>query len=382
MSNLNQKILLKTPLRLPPTKEQRRIVDALDSYLTRLDDATASLERAQRNLKRYRASVLQAAVEGRLVPTEAELAREQGREFEPASVLLERILAERRRRWEEAELAKMEAKGRAPKNDKWKAKYKEPVAPDTSDLPELPEGWCWSTVDQLSCEVKYGSSAKCSAELVDGVPVLRMGNIIDGRLDYENLKFLPTEHDEFPDLLLQEGDLVFNRTNSAELVGKSAVFRDRERPVSFASYLIRVRFLGGVAPEFLAAFINSQHGRLWIASVVTQQVGQANVNGTKLKACRVPLPPAAEQERVVIELDRLSSVTDSLISDVQRESARCDRLRQSILKWAFEGKLVDQDPNDEPASELLARIQAEREATAKPKRTRRRSKKTTKNGAA
>ena len=109
------------------------------------DDAVATLERVRRNLTRYRASVLKAAVEGRLVPTEAKLARAEGRSYEPASVLLERILAERRRRWEEAELAKMKAKGKVPKDDKWKAKYVEPIAPDTSELPDLPEGWCWAT---------------------------------------------------------------------------------------------------------------------------------------------------------------------------------------------------------------------------------------------
>ena len=139
-------------LPVAPVPEQHRIVEAIESYLTRLDDAIATLERVQRNLKRYRASVLKAAVEGRLVPTEAELARTEGREYEPASVLLERILAERRRRWEEAELAKLKAKGKAPKNDKWKAKYVEPAGPVTSELPELPEGWCWATVDQLIAE--------------------------------------------------------------------------------------------------------------------------------------------------------------------------------------------------------------------------------------
>ena len=142
------------------TPEQHRIVEAIESYFTRLDDAVATLERVQRNLKRYRASVLKAAVEGRLVPTEAELARAEGRDYEPASVLLERILAERRRRWEEAELAKMKAKGKTPKDDKWKAKYKEPVAPDTSNLPDLPEGWCWATVEQLASTVATGDFVK------------------------------------------------------------------------------------------------------------------------------------------------------------------------------------------------------------------------------
>ena len=105
------------------------------------------------NLKRYRASVLKAAVEGNLVPTEAELAKKEEPEYEPASVLLERILKERRHRWEQAELGKMKAKGEVPKNEKWKDKYEEPAAPDTSELPELPEGWCWSTVNQLASDL-------------------------------------------------------------------------------------------------------------------------------------------------------------------------------------------------------------------------------------
>ena len=148
--NLSAANVKKYDVPVAPLAEQHRIVDAIESYVTRLDDAVATLERVQRNLTRYRASVLKAAVEGRLVPTEAELARAEGRDYEPASVLLERILAERHRRWEEVEPAKMTAKGKTPKDDTWKAKYKEPVAPDTADLPDLQEGWCWTTVDMLA----------------------------------------------------------------------------------------------------------------------------------------------------------------------------------------------------------------------------------------
>ena len=111
-----------------------------------------------------------------------------------------------------------------------------------SELPELPEGWCWATVDQVSTTVKYGSSAKTSLDL-EGVPVLRMGNIQEGTLNLERLKHLPLDHSEFPKLLLANGDLLFNRTNSAELVGKTAVYRGRPDPCSFASYLISVRMI-------------------------------------------------------------------------------------------------------------------------------------------
>ena len=327
-----------------PLPEQHRIVEAIESYFTRLDAAVATLERVQRNLKRYRAAVLKAAVEGRLVPTEAELARAEGRDYEPASVLLERILAERRHRWQEAGSL---------------GKYQEPVSPDTSDLPELPGGWCWATVDQLSHEVRYGSSVKAHEEQERGVPVVRMGNIVDGFLDLTDLKYLLASHDEFPDLLLLPGDLLFNRTNSAELVGKTAVFHGQREPCSFASYLIRVRMLQGAHPDFVCHYINSLAGRAWIASVVSQQVGQANVNGTKLRACPVPLPPSNEQHRIVGEVDRLLSVAFAMAGAAAADHQRCQRLRQSILKWAFEGRLADQDPSDEPATALLERIQSQ-----------------------
>jgi len=343
------------PVCLAPLDEQRRITAAVDSHVTRLDETTTLLERVQRNLKRYRASVLKAAVEGRLVPTEADLARAEQRTYEPASVLLQRILVERRHRWE---------------RERRRGKYVEPEPPETSNLPELPEGWCWATVDQLSTETRYGSSAKCLDNIDDGVPVLRMGNIVDGQVRTDSLKYLPSDHDEFPDLLLQPGDLLFNRTNSAELVGKSAVYRGSDHAVSFASYLIRVRLAHDGLSDYVAAYINSPNGRRWIADVAVQQVGQANVNGTKLRACAIPLPPLAEQRRIVEEMDRLFSNLKAGLEVVDRNAKRCARLRQSILKWAFEGKLVDQDPNDEPASALLARIRAA-QSPPSPKKVRR-----------
>jgi type I restriction enzyme, S subunit len=161
---------------VPPLAEQSRIVATIETQLTRLDAAVAALERVRANLKRYRASVLKAAVEGRLVPTEAELARKEERDYEPASVLLDSILAERRRRWEESELARMKAAGKPPKEDGWKSKYKEPAAPDTSTLPQLPEGWCWATLDALASivgGVTKGQKRKPTDQL-RRVPYLRV----------------------------------------------------------------------------------------------------------------------------------------------------------------------------------------------------------------
>ena len=370
MRHINRMPFLTFPIPLAPLNEQGRIVDEVDKQFTRLDASVAELKRAQANLNRYRAAVLEAACKGRLVPTEAQLARAEAREYEPADVLLDRILKERRAKWEADQLEKMRAAGKEPKDDKWRARYSEPLAPDTNRVPELSKGWVWATVDQVSLRVQYGTSARTNED-GEGVPVLRMGNIVDGRLETGELKFLPPEHHEFPDLLLSHGDLLFNRTNSAELVGKSAVYKGQPAPCSFASYLIRVRPAGGFAPDFLAYYLNSSHGRAWIRSVVSQQVGQANVNGSKLRALRIPLPPGAEQHRIVAEVERRLSVIEELETSLDHCVKRADRLRQSILKRAFEGKLVPQDPNDEPASVLLERIRAERAEQAHARNSRR-----------
>ena len=354
--------VLSQEVPLAPIAEQHRIVAEIEKQFTRLYASVAALKRVQANLKRYRASVLKAACEGKLVSTEAELARAEGRDYEPADRLLERILTERRARWEAQE--------------KRRGRYKEPVGPDATGLPELPEGWVWVTVGQLSSRIEYGTSTKASS-VPSGIPILRMGNIQDGELNFSDLKYLEGDHPETQKTILGHGDLLFNRTNSAELVGKSAVYKDWHPEACFASYLIRVSFLPDIAPDYVCTFINSRHGRAYIAQVRNQQVGQANVNGTKLAAMPIPLPPLAEQCRIVAEVERCLSVIQQTEASVEANLTRAERLRQSILKQAFSGKLVPQDPNDEPASVLLERIRTGREAAqtaSKPKsRTKRRT---------
>ena len=157
MKHINRGPFMAFPARIAPLSEQRRIVAEIEKQSTRLEAAVAALKRTQANLKRYRASVLKAACEGRLVSTEAELARAENRLYEPADQLLACILEERRAKWEADQLAKMQAAarpgragGKPPKDDKWKARYKEPAAPDTSSLPQLPEGWAWASLDQVA----------------------------------------------------------------------------------------------------------------------------------------------------------------------------------------------------------------------------------------
>jgi type I restriction enzyme S subunit len=305
---------------LAPLDQQKRIVAKIEKQFSRLDEAVTALKRIQANLKRYKASVLKAAVEGKLT----EEWRRKNPEVEPANELLKRILVERKKKWE------VEHPGK---------KYKEPAPPDISNLPELPKRWVWASVEQLSVKVQYGSSAKTN-ENIAGIPVLRMGNIFEGRLRLDDLKYLPQDHSEFPELLLREGDLLFNRTNSPELVGKSAVYLGKPKPCSFASYLIRVQFNNRVSSSLVSFYINSVYGRSWIKAVVSQQVGQANVNGTKLQALLLPLPSHAEQQKIIEEVESCISVAEEIEAAIETNLKRAERLRQSILKKAFSGRLV------------------------------------------
>jgi type I restriction enzyme S subunit len=354
---------------LAPTSEQQRIADKIDELFSDLDAGVRALERVKRNLERYRASVLKAAVEGRLT---AEW-RKAHPDVEPASELLKRILIERRRRREETQLAKFRATGRTPPKG-WQAKYNEPRPPDTAEQPMLPEGWCWARVEQVATDLRYGTSQK-TQDGPSGVAVLRMGNILQtGNLDLRDLKYLPANHGEFPGLLLKPGDLLFNRTNSAELVGKTGHYRGAPTPCSFASYLIRIRLAPSVRPEYLTAYINGLHGRRWIKEVVGQTAGQANVNGTKLSSLVFALPPETEQDAIVESVERLLSICRQGEAMVISSALRASKTRQAILGNAFRGKLVPQDPNDEPVGLLLARIREQRQSENKAKATGRRER--------
>ncbi|OEF42915.1 restriction endonuclease subunit S [Vibrio cyclitrophicus 1F289] len=350
----------------PPEKEQERIVEKLDEMFSELDSGVKELKLAQIKLTQYRQSLLKSAVEGSLTQQWRET--NSGNLQETGAQLLERILIERRERWEQQKLEEFKAKDKKPPKN-WQAKYPEPTSPEVEGLPELPDGWVWATIDQLAISKRYGSSSKTNDDS-SGVPVLRMGNIQDGKLDYGNLKYLPSDHKEFPELLLNDGDLLFNRTNSAELVGKTAIYRDIGKPVSYASYLISVTFSKHVLPEIAAHYINSVLGKKWVAEVMNQTAGQANVNGTKLGHLAIPLPPSAEQK---VLLDEISNEFDSIDRQVEATELglkQSEAQRKNILKSAFSGQLVPQDPNDEPASVLLDKIKTEREALAKMPKTR------------
>lgn len=365
--NLRSLRALDTPL--APLPEQHRIVAALDSYFSRLDAAEKALERVQANLKRYRASVLKAAVEGRLVPTEAELARREGKEYEPAEKLLERILVERRKRWEEAELEKMRAKGKEPKDDKWKAKYREPEGPDLSELPDLPEDWCWATLEQLALP-DVGFAFKSREFSSEGMRLLRGDNIEPGQLRWKNAKYWPeSKLGGFEHLLVKEGDLILAMDRPLISNGlKLAVARRSDVPCLLVQRVARLRGLEGLSPFLRLSMLTKRFVQHLSRNQTGTQLPHVSMSG--IASFAVPLPPAQVVQRIVQVSEELLSEADAATLSVTQGLRRIARLRQSILKWAFEGKLVGQDPEDESASVLLERIRAER-AAGKPARRKR-----------
>jgi type I restriction enzyme S subunit len=196
--------------------------------------------------------------------------------------------------------------------------------------------WKWKTLGELCDDVEYGSSAKSKAE--GGVPVLRMGNIQDGRIDWENLVYTD-DKTEIKKYLLKHNDVLFNRTNSPELVGKTAIYKS-EMPAIFAGYLIRIHrkedLLHG---DYLAYFLNSQIAFDYGKTVVISSVNQANINGTKLKSYPIPAPSLAEQKAIVAKLDKLSEQTQRLAALYEQKLAALEALKKSLLHQAFSGEL-------------------------------------------
>ena len=333
---------------LPPTAEQHRIVQALDSYLTRLDAAQAALERVQASLKRYRASVLKAAVEGKLVTTEAELARKEGHDYEPASVLLERILADRRARWESQE--------------KRRGTYKKPASANTSDSPELPESWVWASLSLVG-EVRLGRQR--SPKRAQGPhmrPYLRAANVTWHGLDLSDVKEMDFSPNEYETFRLHRGDvLLAEASGSADEVGKPAIWDAQIEDCCFQNTLIRVRVFREVVPYLYYHLLSdARSGALGRAA---RGVGIHHIGAQRTESWVIALPPIAEQRRIVAEVERRLSVIQQAEATVEANLVRAERLRQSILKQAFSGRLVPRDPSDEPATVLLERIQLEREAS-------------------
>ena len=335
----------KFEIPIPPSAEQRRIVARIDELSAEIDEGEAALNRARQGLDTWRRALLKAAVTGELTRDW----RESNRPIETGADLLTRIRAQR-----DLDQSALRLSG-----------ARSSVARESSSQFEVPESWTWATIGDVASAVDYGTSEKCGTDPI-GVPVLRMGNIQEGEVNITHLKYLDGRHARNL-ALLEEGDILFNRTNSAELVGKTAIYRGQPRPCSFASYLVRLRVIL-CDPEYIVYWLNSAFGKKWVSENKSQQVGQANLSGGKLKRMLFPLPPLVEQKEIVRRLRQQLDAGDIGYSTVGQIDHDRAALRQAILKAAFEGSLVAQDPADEPASTLLARLRCANAGSATPPR--------------
>ncbi len=335
---------------LPPSAEQKRIVTKVDELMALCDELEAHKQQISlnciqlnnasihklltardsekfskhwqricdnfdllyskpENVNKLRQTILQLAVQGKLVP--------QDPKDEPASVLLEKIKAEKERLVKENKIKK--------------SKQFPPI--DPSDVPyNLPNGWEWVKLEQIRKTIEYGTSSKASPNDI-GIPILRMNNIQNGKLFYDNLKYVKKDIKDLPRLLLKKNDILFNRTNSYELVGKTALYTYDDDLFTFASYLIRVSiFTDWIDPEYTANAINSYYFRhTQIEPEVTQQCGQANFNGTKLANTLLPLPSSKEQKRIVAKVDELMALCDELETSLSQSQTGCDMLMEAAV---------------------------------------------------
>ena len=347
---------------LPALPEQHRIVEKIEELFSDLDAGVSALHRAKANLKRYRASVLKSAVEGRLT----EEWRKEHPQPEDGAMLLDRILRERREKWEKDQLQKFKEKGKEPPKG-WESKYEEPSAPDTSELPDLPEGWVWATVDRVG-KVQLGRQRAPQHHTGTHMrPYLRVANVFEDRIDLSDVMEMNFTSDEFPVYELHPGDILLNEGQSMELVGRPAMYRGELPGACFTNSLVRFQAHDCLDRNYaLFVFLAClKTGRFQKIATITVNI--AHLGAGRFAELAFPLPPLAEQEQIVALVEERLSQIDSAEKTIDAELIRAKRLRQSILKRAFEGTLVPQDPKDEPASVLLERIKASRE-TEQPKK--------------
>ena len=308
---LPMKEIAKIEIPLPNLYDQIEFVKMYKLLGEKSNDLSLEFDYQLNLVKKLRQQLLQDAVQGKLV--------EQNPDDEPASVLLQKIKAEKE------QLIK----------DKKLKKEKELSQIKPEEIPfDIPENWIWCRLGEVSREITYGTSEKASD--IGDVPVLRMGNItFDGRIIYSNLKYVSGTNNDLPKLYLQDGDMLFNRTNSYELVGKTGVFKNFEQ-FTLASYLIRVRFMNEISSNYISNYMNSSVCRkTQLEPQIIQQNGQANFNGTKLSNILIPLPPFAEQIGIANKLEQLMQTCDTLETSIKQSQQQNEQLLQQVLREAL-----------------------------------------------
>ena len=350
--NISRTELCKLPIPVPPLNEQRRIVAKIEALFARSRRAKEALDAIPPLLDRLRQSILAAAFRGDLTADW----RAQHPDVEPADKLLERIRAERRQRWEEAELAKMAAKGKVPKNDKWKGKYTEPAFPTRPDTPRAANfcdaeqtGWSEILLDG-ACDPERGipyGIVQTGPPTDGGIATVRCGDIKNFDIDVDGLKLVDHEIErKYIRTRLQGGEVLVAIRGT---VGGTAVATGDMRGMNISREVAMVPVLTGLAPRFVMYLLASPAGGKILAGH-TKGVAQRGVNLSDLRNFPVPLPTLVEQDAIVARVESSLRKLDALRAAVSRAASELETLRASVLREAFEGRLVSQDANDKPVS--------------------------------
>jgi type I restriction enzyme S subunit len=335
------------PFPLAPIAEQRRIVAKIEELFSELDASAESLTRARAQLKTYRQALLKAAFEGKLTADWREANRES---LQTAQVLKTRVLSE-----------------------KSASSNSQPATPvGTLSLAETTPGWAWCSLDMVVSENLIGLVRSSAQQNVigEGVSYIKMDRVdMEGRVATSAEVFVSAGPAEIKRYSLRRGDILFNTRNSLELVGKVGLVKSE--PVMstiFNNNLMRIRTIPSVRPEFLAYQMCGHNFRERMERVKKATTSVAAVYGKDLWPIPICVPDVREQLKIVETLDKETSAIDTMIADIDLNLYKIGALIQSILKKAFSGRLVPQDPSDEPAAALLARLPEDAPAARKTRR--------------
>ena len=308
------------------------------------------------NTKQLRQKILDLAIRGQLVP--------QDSNDEPASVLLEKISAEKQTLIEQKKIKKDKKSSYITCDLSPYQKYTEHFADDSSkditdEIPfEIPENWSWCRLGEITKIIQYGVSKSAKSEGL--YKLLRITDIQYNKVIWENVPFTDIKEKDAENFILENGDFLFARTGAT--VGKSYLVEDLVEKSVFASYLIRISLLPNNNINYIKYFFNSEFYWQQI-SEKSIGIGQPNVNGTSLKELFLPLPPLSEQHRIVEKIEELLALVDDLETNKTDLQSYIKQAKSKVLEMAIRGELVPQNPEDEPASVLLERIKKEQKSS-------------------
>lgn len=370
--NLTHDRFRRLEIPVAPLNEQRRIASKIDELFSELEEGERALGRMQKLVERYRQSVLKAAVTGELT---REWRRRQKGQIESGAALLQRVLNARRAAWERETLLQMRASGSIPKSNNWKQKYPEPVPPDTTELPELPPGWTWASIDQVGFVSGGLTKNQKRNECELRRPFLRVANVYANRLDLAEVHEIGLSGGELNRVLLKRGDLLVVEGNgSVEQIGRVALWDGSIESCVHQNHLIKVRCTEVLPSWYALIWCMSPHGREQIRRVASSTSGLHTLSISKVRALPVPIPTGAELQVIQDRFQEMESVVTQQVETISRQRTRATGLRQAILRLAFAGGLMPQDPADEPARTLLERIADDRTPRCVDAAKRRRAK--------